>query len=94
MPTNRTPGPWTAEHYSGTDAYSNVWSPDGILVDGRETYLTYADAELIAAAPDLLDALRELCADPYLADPINDDRMAKAKASIAKAEGSIRTPKS
>ena len=47
----------------------------------------WANARLIAAAPEMLEALRELCADTYLADPINADRMSKARAAIAKAEG-------
>ncbi len=46
-----------------------------------------ANARLIAAAPDLLAALRELLADPYLSDPINTDRMAQARAAITKATG-------
>jgi hypothetical protein len=46
-----------------------------------------ANARLIAAAPELLAALQELCADKYLADPINADRMANARAAIAKATG-------
>ena len=46
-----------------------------------------ANARLIAAAPEMLAALEELCADKYLADPINSDRMEKAKAAIAKVKG-------
>ncbi len=44
-----------------------------------------ADARLWAASPDLLAALKELCADIYLSDPINADRMRNARAAIAKA---------
>lgn len=40
-----------------------------------------------AAAPDLLAALQNLCGDKYLADPINADRMAEAKAAVLKARG-------
>lgn len=43
------------------------------------------NAQLIAAAPELLAALQELLTDKYLSDPINKDRMAKARAAIAKA---------
>jgi hypothetical protein len=46
-----------------------------------------ANARLIAAAPDLLAALEDLLGDKYLADPINADRMAEARAAIAKATG-------
>jgi len=44
-------------------------------------------ANLIAAAPELLAALKELLADKYLSDSINADRMAKARAAIEKATG-------
>jgi hypothetical protein len=46
-------------------------------------------ARLIAAAPELLAALKELLADKYLAAPINADRMAKTRAAIAKAERGV-----
>ena len=82
------PGPWTTEHYSGTDAYSNVWSPDGLLVDGSVTWLTRDDANLISAAPDLLDALKSIL-DGGITDP---NEVAKAHGAIAKAEG-VPSPK-
>lgn len=46
-----------------------------------------ANARLISAAPDMLEALRELLADRYLSDPVNADRMAKARAAVRKATG-------
>jgi len=46
-----------------------------------------ANAYLIAAAPELLAALEGLLADPYLSHSINNDRMAPARAAIAKAKG-------
>jgi hypothetical protein len=42
---------------------------------------------LIAAAPLMFEALRELCNDKYLSDPINTDRMKNARAAIAAATG-------
>jgi hypothetical protein len=46
-----------------------------------------ANARLIAAAPLMFEALRELCNDKYLSDPINTDRMKNARAAIAAATG-------
>jgi hypothetical protein len=69
----------------------NEWVPIVTLdEDGTSgvVALTHpTNAHLIASAPDLLAALRELCADKYLSDPINADRMKNARAAIAKAEG-------
>lgn len=44
-----------------------------------------ANARLIAAAPQIAAALEDLLADKYLADPINRDRMAKARAALLAA---------
>ena len=60
-------------------------SNDGQLGHGWKEALK--NARLIAAAPEMLAALKELLADKYLADPINADRMARTRAAIAKAEG-------
>ena len=73
---------------SGTSAIA-VILPERFQTAGgyAETRPDIETARLFAASPELLDALRELCADTYLADPINADRMSKARAAIAKAEG-------
>jgi hypothetical protein len=62
-----------------------IW-PDGFEPDVNP-YVNTDHLALIAAAPDLLAALQALLQDPYLSDPINDDRMAQAKAAVAKATG-------
>ena len=44
-----TPGPWTA------DIYGDVYSPQNVVI--ACAFLNDADTHLIAAAPDLLDAV-------------------------------------
>ena len=74
-----TPGPWTAVQDGNVDWY---------IVDENESVIVFGlsepDARLIAAAPDMLDALRAVRAyhnggSPYSVDAID--------AAIAKAEG-------
>ena len=67
-----TPPPWKPHHrpgmYGMPDTYEIHWSDDGECV--AEIVHGEADANLIAAAPDLLDACEkllyvcELCQDP------------------------------
>jgi len=96
-----TPAPWQIQFWNdsarpsrrdtpvittGKDAIGelfNLWDEDG---EDREAE-RLANARLIAAAPELLEALEELLVDKYLADPINADRMEKARASVAKVKG-------
>ena len=59
---SHTPGPWTVQNADLSDPFNDVpW----VLIPGERTvvvggeHLTPADARLIAAAPDLLAALRE-----------------------------------
>jgi len=93
-----TSGPWqyvTGEDWDGATVQTQggriIACCDGCDIPGATKEPTTdeakANARLIAAAPEMLEALRELCADTYLADPINADRMSKARAAIAKAEG-------
>jgi hypothetical protein len=97
---SHTPGPWRTDrndihsgqisvvhHCVGND-WVEVWSPDAIAADQKEME---ANARLIAAAPELLEALEELY---HLIDDAHDgDRVftlelaQKAKAAIEKARG-------
>ena len=82
--TNHTPGPWKHDENWGLIKYGKT--EICALHSGNE-----ANAHLIAAAPDLLSALRFLLAD-YIA--INGEKLTEssvpidmAMAAIAKAEG-------
>lgn len=93
-----TPGPWI---YVRRDEWSHsVATQHGELPDGSPNYWTVAsinknrepeheaNARLIAAAPDLLEVLREFEADAWDGCPLRraDDRLCqKARAAIAKA---------
>lgn len=48
---------------------------------------SFANAELIAAAPDLLEALKGLYTNLFTDGFVTIDHMEKARAVIAKAEG-------
>lgn len=102
-----TPGPWTAhgaivKSHTGAVSESPNWSVLGPA--GQRLYVTVGyehinpqaerDARLIAAAPDLLEAL-QLCADfvgsPSAYSPTSDDGMyalaETIEAVLAKATG-------
>ena len=88
MSTQHTPGPWS---YLAGDGLA--WRPSvqrategGFVVVGLSRNREEADAKLIAAAPELLEALKDaLCA----LDCCGKDYPAasKARAAIAKATG-------
>lgn len=91
MSTQHTPGPWSIEHE--TDVTGSESSPEiGCVgkVDIAHVYLrtvpgkSEANARLIAAAPDLLAALKRI------ADLENihflDDAQAVSRAAIAKVQ--------
>ena len=81
--SEHTQGPWKAERRNGTTEVGNfvvVEPSDGPCIG----YIADpVDARLIASAPELLEALREVVA---LSDR-KHDAWDKAKAAIAKAEG-------
>lgn len=87
-----TPGPWTveplyAEDTEGTPFVCGHWIADADgqpVVDGsRVGILRREDAALIVAAPDMLDALRQVA--EYADDA--HGFMVAVYAAIAKAEG-------
>jgi hypothetical protein len=96
MSTKHTPGPWAndlPEHeqpyqdiciQAGKRGICRVWIDDAPLHDYNAEQ--FANARLIAAAPDLLAALAE-----YVnADPVDEElngRKRTARAAIAKAIG-------
>ena len=85
--TTHTPGPWRAEGWESTivnDADGNTLclmpSSDGTLASAK------ANARLIAAAPDMLDALRRADHLASIAAP-NGAAHRIIRAAIAKATG-------
>ena len=97
--TQHTPGPWSMEYddgvwISGPDKNANVLCDIIGRIDDREagTQITdedLANARLIAAAPDLLEALRDLFqAEIEQADHILLElAIEKARTAITKAAG-------
>jgi hypothetical protein len=94
-----TPGPWTVHHRCrGCTEQDDEQLGLGLEVvgpepaSGRGDYARAADARLIAAAPDLLEALREVEAIMMTVEPRSDKAeylagRQRVLAAIAKAEG-------
>ena len=92
METKHTPGPWMFDatlkgdgSFGGSYIVSNNAKKTWPLAEVyRED-----NARLIAAAPDLLEALKALVADlkPYMGQGRMDDKIRNAIAAIAKATG-------
>ena len=90
MNTKHTPGPWRAleskssQHqvWKGDDHIASAWGTD---VPGDEQL---ANARLIAAAPELLDALKRIVSVASVElTGRRDDVLEQARAAIAKATG-------
>lgn len=93
-----TPGPWTVRQ-----AYRSIISASPTGYDDAESIEAYgghlvcesvkwdANAQLIAAAPDLYEALDYLVSCTQLADDADwsegDDPLSAARAALAKARG-------
>jgi hypothetical protein len=95
MTDQHTPGPWRWVPEPDTSwpwfKYEDLMSASGdIVATGRsddlssEIMVSHADARLIEAAPELLEAL-----EGYISDCTNDEceRCIKARAAIAKVRG-------
>lgn len=81
-------GPWTLQGYENdiSEMGVRVVDADGNVVCNDEPYyphpVSFANARLIAAAPDLLEALEMMLEDPNAVENV-----IFAKAMIAKAKG-------
>ena len=101
MSAQHTPGPWEARIWNGEEWPEKRWSVGRVDDLGTCVCISprYADptdltdARLIAAAPELLDALREAWewidnwSPPFTEDDEWPSTAEKIKAAIAKAEG-------
>lgn len=91
---NHTPGPWVAQKYK--DDWYDV--SQEAKPEHHEICMaahTEADARLIAAAPELLEALQAFLRAPHIGSGgpgsstivVQDFNLRAARAAIAKAEG-------
>ena len=81
--TKHTAAPW---HHGGYEIQDDKGALICNLSGWRGEQQTLANARLIAAAPELLEALKELC-DVTDTNDYNEAAFFKAEAAIAKAEG-------
>lgn len=91
--TNHTPGPWSVSQYN------NVTSRNGTIakteqMPGNDDSERYANAHLIASAPDLLSAARNaknvlaaLATGQLAAIKPDSNALQELRAAILKAEG-------
>jgi hypothetical protein len=88
--SKHTPGPWASESFEQV-AGNGVFYGGLIVGDDGETVVAQCvmahNARLIAAAPDLLEALKAILSDGLHCDVV-PHLHEKARAAIAKAEGS------
>ena len=94
-----TPGVWQVAEPTGAGTAHRVWRNDEGPLSTAETNTNYAciamnihkqaDAALIAAAPDMFDALRKIaeCGDWTSADSYRNCAKAIAQAAISRARG-------
>lgn len=85
--SKHTPGPWLYDYAPGYCG-ELIALEDGTTLAEFVTEPSEANARLIAAAPDLLDALTDVM-NFVAADLIDSDVGVKARAAIAKAKGQV-----
>jgi hypothetical protein len=92
--SEHTPGPWVTDDIQEGDKYRYVLASENEEVIARIMLLSpwgliitaEANARLIAAAPDLLEALKAFANEIVPNNP-NDPLWVNARAAIAKATG-------
>ena len=93
--SKHTPGPWVANLTSVEPKDEHEWVNDGWIIANCQGSDALANAHLIAAAPDLYEALVDIhktqlnnnIHDPD--DYENTEQCRRIKAAIAKAKGEI-----
>jgi hypothetical protein len=97
--SKHTPGPWNAEPMTGRGAWVKGSSGEWAALSCGDTDTTAeANARLIAAAPELLEALNKIISrhselvcsgDCGFWDVEDEEKMKLARSAIAKAEGRV-----
>lgn len=99
MSARHTPGPWFVDaKFVRTHGATRAGVKDGMVAQVNKGPLTddehAANLRLIAAAPDLLQALGEIVStiecDPRLYNLVGVERYRQARAAIANAEGGAK----
>ena len=86
--SKHTPGPWSIYVNAPSDHVIRKMSKDGYeLCAIARVSSGYANARLIAAAPELLEALTDCVEHMHWTQPLGEAALKKAKAAIAKATG-------
>jgi len=86
METKHTKGPWEVGSDAARENLIPVFGAGKLVAHTAHTRQGYVDARLIAAAPDLLDALTDLVGGMGKEGNLYAD-LDKARAAIAKALG-------
>ena len=95
MSSNTSPAPWFSDTGRNAVYDKRVWFDESGARFGDTPNLVVrieggrpADVHLIAAAPELLEALADCVAHMHWTQPQGETALKKAKAVIAKATGS------